>query len=370
MSTQFKPYIPSIQEPTLLVGICSPTNKVIDPTGYYQEFISLAKTRGISDEHTYFFRLRSIDAGYFITKGKLQEINDYCQEHGISRVIISEILSAQQERNLHDILNCTIVDRTELILQIFEAAAHTAEGKLQVGIAAYKHRKSRLAGKGLFMSQQMGAIGFRSGPGETAKERETRYLENMILSMKRKLQKLEQVRATQRKQRLTEGVPLLCLVGYTNAGKSTILNGLTKSTVLAQDKLFATLDTTTRELYINGKKKGLLSDTVGFIQNLPHQLIEAFKSTLGELQYADLLLHVIDLSDPNWQTHIKTTNDTVKELGIVKPMIYVFNKVDRLPQEALAHISYKSYEPHVLINATTKTGLQPLIDFLDTWKKE
>jgi GTP-binding protein HflX len=369
MSTQFKPYIPSLQEPTLLVGICSPSNKVVDPTGYYQEFISLAKTRNISDEHTFFFRLRLIDAGYFITKGKLQEINDYCQEHGITKVVISEILSAQQERNLNDILNCTIIDRTELILQIFEAAAQTAEGKLQVGIAAYKHRKSRLAGKGVFMSQQMGAIGFRSGPGETAKERETRYLENMILGMTRKLEKLEQVRATQRKQRLAGAVPLICLIGYTNSGKSTILNALTKSAVLAEDKLFATLDTTTRELYINSKKKGLLSDTVGFIQNLPHQLINAFKSTLGELQYADLLLQIIDLSDPNWQTHIKTTNNTIKELNISKPMLYLFNKIDRLPSEALAHIKYDQYTPHILISATTKDGLQPLIDFLDSWEK-
>lgn len=369
MSTQFKPYIPSIQEPTLLVGICAPYNKAVDPTGYYQEFISLAKTRNISDEHTFFFRLRLIDAGYFITKGKLQEINDYCQEHGIAKVVISEILSAQQERNLNDILNCTIIDRTELILQIFEAAAQTAEGKLQVGIAAYKHRKSRLAGKGVFMSQQMGAIGFRSGPGETAKERETRYLENMILGMTRKLEKLEQVRATQRKQRLAGAVPLICLVGYTNSGKSTILNALTKSAVLAEDKLFATLDTTTRELYINSKKKGLLSDTVGFIQNLPHQLINAFKSTLGELQYADLLLQIIDLSDPNWQTHIKTTNNTIKELNISKPMLYLFNKIDRLPPEALAHIKYDQYTPHILISATTKDGLQPLVDFLDSWEK-
>lgn len=369
MSTQFKPFIPTVKIPTLLVGICAPYNRLIDPTGYYNEFVSLARTANIDNDHTLFFRLRVIDAAYFISKGKLQEIENYCQEHSISRVIISESLSPQQERNLHDLLNCEIIDRTELILQIFEASAHSAEGKLQVAIAAYKHRKSRLSGKGVFMSQQMGAIGFRSGPGETAKEREARYLEHMIIGMRKKLIKLEQVRATQRKQRLAAQIPLFCLIGYTNAGKSSILNALTKSNTLVEDKLFATLDTTTRECYINGNKVGLLSDTVGFIQNLPHQLINAFKSTLNELEYADLLLQVVDISDPNWKTHIATTNKTIKELNINKPMVYLFNKIDLLTDPKQIETVIQDYQPYFLVSSKDEGGLDTFKRYLHEWKK-
>jgi GTP-binding protein HflX len=371
MSTQFKPFIPNQPINTLLVGICAPYNMAKDPSPYYQEFVSLAQTNNLPTDHTLFFRLRTIDSAYFIGKGKLEDIQKYCQEHAIEQVVISEQLSNQQERNLADLLNCAVIDRTELILEIFEKAAHSAEGKLQVEIAAFKHRKSRLAGKGIHMSQQMGTVGFRSGPGETAKERETRYLENMILTMRKKLNRLEKVRETQRKQRVTNRIPLICLIGYTNAGKSTILNTLTKSAVLAEDKLFATLDTTTRELYINGLKKGLLSDTVGFIQNLPHQLIEAFKSTLAELQYADLLLHVIDISNADWENQIKVTLKTLHDIGVDnKPMLHVFNKADLLPEEALNHIPFDQYKPHIIINATNKEGINPLVNFLAMWNRE
>ena len=205
--------------------------------------------------------------------------------------------------------------------------------------------------------------------GETAKEKERRFIERNISKFKKQLEKMQKNRDIQRKRRLINKVPHLCLIGYTNAGKSTILNGLTKSEVLAEDKLFATLDTTTRELYIAGQKKGVISDTVGFIQQLSHHLIEAFKSTLSELQYADLLLHVVDISDANWESHIKVVHTILKDLDVYKDMIYIFNKVDAVENSETVQEAVAKYQPHVLVSAHSKETLQPLANFLQTWEK-
>jgi GTP-binding protein HflX len=253
-------------------------------------------------------------------------------------------------------------------LDIFEKSAHSAEGKLQVAIAMLRHKKTRLSGRGVHLSQQRGVRGLRSGAGETAKEKETRHIEESILKIERQLDRLEQVRETQRKARVVNRVPHICLIGDTNAGKATILNTLTNSNVLAEDRLFATLDTTTRELYVNGVKKGIISDTVGFIQNLPHQLIDAFKSTLSELQYADLLAHVVDLSNKNWPEHIRVVNTIVTELGITSPMLYIFNKADAVHNIDLVRPKLFAYQPHVLVRATDRPGVAPLINFLSTWE--
>ncbi len=352
---------------TLIIAVHAPYNRTKNIDAYVNEFVSLAKTLGTPYETMLEIKLRTVDSVYFITTGKLSEIQETCEHLGIEQVIISESITAQQERNMSNFLHCDIIDRTQLILDIFEQSAHSAEGKIQVAIARMQHAKTRLAGKGKFLSQQTGHIGVRGGPGETAKERETRCIDSNIAKLKRKLDTLAKSRATQRKQRLNTQVPQICLIGYTNAGKSTILNTLTKSNVLAQDKLFATLDTTTRELYINHEKKGLLSDTVGFIQQLPTKLINAFKSTLSELQYADLLLHVIDISDQSWEQHIKVVHAILDDLGVDKPMLYVFNKVDNLGElipDAVIH-----YKPHVLISAHDKKGITPLRDFLADWQK-
>lgn len=351
----------------LLLGIEAPYNNTKNIESYFEEFVSLAKSNKLVYDEVMFIKLREIDPATFLTKGKLEEVVKLCKEKNIDEVIISEPLTPMQERNLNDVLNCIVFDRTRLILEIFEKAALSAEGKTQVQIAMLQLKKSRLAGKGVFMSQQSGVIGGR-GLGETAKERETRHIENQILKLKRDLEKFQQARETQRKRRLLNHVPLICLIGYTNAGKSTILNTLTKSNVLAEDKLFATLDTTTRELYIESKKIGVLSDTVGFIQNLPHQLIEAFKSTLSELQYADLLLQVIDASDPNWQSHIKVVHTILMELNVEKDMLYVFNKIDKVDDAAAFEEALHKYEPYVLTNATSKEGLKNLIHYLKLWQ--
>ena len=292
------------------------------------------------------------------------------KEHHIEEVYISEPLTTFQTKHLEDYFNCNVFDRTDLILEIFQKAAYTAEGKKQVEIAALEHAKTRLAGKGIFLSQQQGGIGVRGGSGETLKEREIRHINLLIKGLKKQLGQIQKTRDTQRKKRLSANIPHICLIGYTNAGKSTILNALTKADVLAEDKLFATLDTTTRELFINAKKKGILSDTVGFIQYLPHKLVEAFKSTLSELKYADLLLEVIDASDPDWIAHIEVVREILDDLEIDKPIVYVFNKIDKLDeeeQEKLETLAAK-HQPHIMVSAQSKTELTPLINFLAEWE--
>jgi GTPase len=348
---------------TLIVAIDAPYNYSHNINSYFEEFKNLVKTNQNKYEDEIAIRLRDIDAATFITHGQLEKIKEICKEKNIERVILSEPLTVQQERNLHDILGTEIIDRTRLILEIFEKAAVSAEGKLQVEIAILKHQKSRLAGRGIHLAQQEGRVGGR-GPGETAKEVAARHIDEHIRRCKKQLSRLEQTRQTQRKQRTTLKVPHICLIGYTNAGKSTILNALTKSDVLAEDKLFATLDTTTRELFIDSQKVGLISDTVGFIQELPHQLIGAFKSTLSELQYADLLLHVVDISDKNWQTHIKVVHELLDELDVKKDMIYIFNKSDKI--ESIPE-DIENYQPNVVISSIKKENIQPLKDYLIQW---
>lgn len=354
---------------TLLLGIQAPYNKLTDINSYFDEFINLVKSNGIEYDEAQFIKLREIDNGYFLTQGKLQELKDFCDKEEIEEVIISEPLTGQQARNLEDFLHCRIFDRTQLILEIFEKSAHSAEGKIQVEIAMLQFGKTRLAGRGKYMAQQAGRIGSK-GPGETQKEKDTRHIENTILKLKRQLSKLAQARETQRKKRLGSSLPLFCLIGYTNAGKSTILNALTKSDVLAEDKLFATLDTTTRELYIDSKKVGLISDTVGFIQLLPPQLIEAFKSTLSELKYADLLIQVVDISDPNWQSHIEVVNQILEDLDLHKEMLYVFNKADKIQMIEFIKPTLSRYEPFVITSSLTKDGIEPLVNFLKDWAEK
>lgn len=365
--------IPELTSPTdiatLIVGIQSPNNATRDIESYFAEFRNLVRSDGIIPTHEMFIKLREINPAYFIGSGKVNDIIELCKKENIGQVVFSEPLLVQQVRNLSKVFGVPVIDRVQLILEIFERGAHSAEGKLQVELAVLQFQKARLVGWGKLMSQQAGKVGTR-GPGETQKEKDTRHIEHLMIRIRRDLKHLQKVRETQRKQRLGRNIPLICLVGYTNAGKSTILNKLTRSNVLAEDKLFATLDTTTRELYLDGAKKALISDTVGFIQQLPHSLIEAFKSTLSELQYAHLLLHVVDISDGNWESHIAVVHAILKEINVDKPMLYVFNKADRAKN--LADIEYKleRYQPYVINSATSDEGIAPLIEFLRTWKPE
>lgn len=353
----------------LILCIDAPYHRDLDKADYFNEFSNLIKTLGLKYDQSLSMKIRQIDKAYFLTKGKLQELHAFCQEHNIKEIYCSELLTPLQERNLEDFLYCSVYDRERLILEIFENAAHTAEGKIQVEMAQLEYYRTRLAGKGAQLAQQSGFIGGR-GPGETEKEFIKRHLADKLRQAHKRLDTLQRSRDVQRKKRLESNIPLICLVGYTNAGKSTILNSLTKSHVLAEDKLFATLDTTTRELFVDAKKVGLLSDTVGFISQLPHQLIEAFKSTLDELKYADLLLHVVDASNKSWPGQIDVVLKTLQSLGVEsKKMIYVFNKIDLLSEEELAKLKtdIEHYTPHVIVNATSKEGLLELIEILKSY---
>ena len=368
MSTK-NPISLGLDPKALLIGVQAPynTNELID--SYYKEFISLAHTNGITNYESVFIKLRSVDNKYFFTKGKLAELQTLFEKSEAKSIYISESLSGKQEKNLQEFFDCDIFDRTKLILSIFEKSAVTAEGKTQVEIARQIFKKTRLGGFGPDMAQQEGVVGGR-GPGETLKEATTRLIDDKILKLKRRLKKLEEHRGVQRKRRLSLKIPHVCLVGYTNAGKSTILNAITHSDVLAEDKLFATLDTTTRKLFVNGKNKGLLSDTVGFIQQLPPLLIEAFKSTLAELNYADLLLIIVDISDPNWKVHIHTVLETLEELKISKNQLFVFNKADMISEEKLEeHLQdFKLFGQYVIASAKNENGLDSLKKYLENWK--
>lgn len=358
----------NVDPKTLLIAVQAPYNKTKHIQSYYDEFLHLVSSNNTHYDDVIYVKLRSVDAGYFFTKGKLEEIKEICDKEGYEEVIISDQLTAMQERNLTNLFNTKVFDRTQLILEIFEKTAHSAEGKMQVEIAMFHYRKARLSGMGIHMSQQAGHIGGK-GPGETEKERQSRHIESHINKLKKLLKGIEKSRSTQRKRRLENKIPHVCLIGYTNTGKSTLLNQLTKADVLAEDKLFATLDTTTRELYIGTKKVGVISDTVGFIQQLPHHLINAFKSTLSELQYADLLLHVVDIADPNWEEHISIVNGILKELDVDKEQIYLFNKADS-PKEMHADEELRAkYKPSLTISARSKKGIADLVDFLENWEK-
>jgi len=353
---------------TLLVGLYTPYNKLENQEAYFDEFLSLIETLELQYDETFFTKLRHIDKANFLTKGKLQELAELCQEKQIAQAVFSETLSPLQERNLEETLNCQIFDREKLILEIFKKSAHTAEGKIQVEMAEIEFLKTRLAGKGIELAQQIGVIGVK-GPGETAKEVLKRHLAEKLRQAKKRLQTLEHARDVQRKQRISSKIPLVCLVGYTNAGKSSLLNQITKSDVLVEDKLFATLDTTIRKFFIEDKKF-LISDTVGFISDLPHHLIEAFKTTLDELKYANLLLCIIDVSNPVWQNQIKVVQQTLEEIEVDRPILYVFNKIDKLTKQDLENLqtNLEQYSPHILVSATSKEGIQPLVSFLQKYK--
>ncbi len=353
---------------TLALGIYTPFNPIRSADLYYEEFLSLIKTSRIHYDQTLFIKLRAPDNNLFLTKGKLEEVRAFCEEHDIEEILCSEILHPLQERNLSDSLGCEVHDREHLILTIFRNAATTSEGKIQVEMADLEYLKTRIIGKGKDFAQQAGYLGTK-GPGETAKEVLKRYFGEKMRQAKKRLETLERSREIQRKQRLGKDIPLVCIIGYTNAGKSSLINRMTKSDILAEDKLFATLDTTTRELFVDGKKKALISDTVGFISHLPHNLIEAFKSTLAELKYAHLLLHVVDISNPAWKDQINVVRATLDELGASdKPMLYVFNKSDKLEDKELKAIKKDlvDFNPRVIINTLDKEGIEDLMKWLNS----
>lgn len=295
------------------------------------------------------------DPRTFIGEGKAAEIKELAGRLGADIVIFDNPLSPSQQRVLTGELGVTVMDRSALILDIFAKRARTSEGRLQVALAQYKYLLPRLTGMWKHLERQEGAIGTR-GPGETQMETDRRLIHRKIDKLEEELKDVRRVRATQRERREKNEVPVVAIVGYTNAGKSTLLNHLTGAEIPANNRLFDTLDTTTRTLVISDTCTALISDTVGFISKLPHQLVDAFKATLEELTFADLLLHVIDASDPNWREQAAVVDRLIQELGVGEPpRLEVFNKCDKFVGDILPH-----GEDMVPISAKTGAGLDAL----------
>ena len=297
-----------------------------------------------------------------IGKGKVSEIADICKNNQLKLVVFDFELSPVQIRNLeNDIGDVTVIDRSMLILDIFALHAVTGEGKLQVELAQLKYSAPRLTGKGIELSRQGGGIGSR-GPGESKLETDRRHLHEKVVALEKKLREMEHNRSVMRAQRDRSGICKVALVGYTNAGKSTLLNKITGSDVLVEDKLFATLDPTTRKMDLPSGEPILLTDTVGFVRKLPHHLVKAFKSTLDEVAYADILLIVSDVNDSEASEHIEVTKSVIEELGASdKPVIYVFNKCDVSSDTPFGLIS----ENTVALSARTGDGIGTLLELIE-----
>ncbi|MFA4858938.1 MAG: GTPase HflX [Candidatus Margulisiibacteriota bacterium] len=331
------------------------------------ELSRLAATAGVVPLVKFTQKREKPDHKFFIGSGKIEEIHAAVHSYNADVVIFDHELSPSQIRNLEEVLGVKVIDRTELILDIFAQHAKSREGTLQVELAQYEFLLPRLSGKGVSMSRQGGGIGTR-GPGETKLESDRRRIHSIISKLRKELKTLDAQRQVRREKRKSAALPLISLVGYTNAGKSTLMNALTQAGVLVQDKLFATLDPTVRRFKLPGGKIILLSDTVGFIQKLPHQLVESFHATLEEAAQADLLLHVVDASSPNFERQINAVYNVLEEIGAIdKPLLTVFNKVDLVAdkeQKTKLRSALKKYSPAIKISALQKDGIDALIKMI------
>ncbi|TFE30108.1 GTPase HflX [Cohnella luojiensis] len=329
------------QEKALLVSLVTDNvrRSGSDPQHSMEELAALADTAGVAVIDTIMQNLDVPDKKYFVGKGKVQEIRALAEETGATTAIFDQELSGAQVRNLEEVLDMKIIDRTQLILDIFAGRAKTREGILQVELAQLSYLLPRLSGHGKNLSRLGGGIGTR-GPGETKLETDRRHIRNRITELKRQLETVSAHRQLHRERRRKTGAVQVALVGYTNAGKSTLLRQLTEADVLAEDKLFATLDPTSRNLILPSGKEIILTDTVGFIQNLPHDLVAAFRATLEEAGEADLLLHVVDTSSPMRERQQKVVEEVLQELGAGgKPMLLVYNKIDLSSAAALSMLT-------------------------------
>ena len=334
-----------------------------------EELKQLADTAGATVIKKFIQKRPKPDPAFFIGRGKVQELALYAQQENIDLCIFDDELSPAQQRNIESVMGIRILDRTALILDIFAQRARTNEGKLQVELAQLQYTLPRIMGKGLMLSRLGGGIGTR-GPGETKLEVDRRRIRDRIAFIKDQIEKVKAVRSLHRSKRKKNNVFEVSLVGYTNAGKSTLLNTLTNSDIYAKDQLFATLDPTTRQLTLPNKQEIIITDTVGFIQRLPHQLIAAFRSTLEVVTEADLLVHVIDVSHELYKEQAAAVHEVLKEIGAeTKPVITVYNKIDKLPPDSKLADRLALEEDAVCISAAKKLNLETLQQMIESHLK-
>lgn len=329
-----------------------------------EELKQLADTAGATVVSTFSQKRQKPDPAFFIGKGKVEELALFVRQEDVDLCIFDDELSPAQQRNIELVMGVRVIDRTGLILDIFAQRARSNEGKLQVELAQLQYTLPRLSGKGLVLSRLGGGIGTR-GPGETKLEIDRRRIRDRITFIKESIEKVKSVRTLHRTGRKKNQIATIALVGYTNSGKSTLLNTLTASDIYAQDQLFATLDPTTRHLSLPDKQEAILTDTVGFIQRLPHQLVSAFKSTLEEVAEADLLLHVVDISHSTYKKQIDAVYEVLKEIGASdKEIITVYNKIDKVDSESGLLEKIKGEENSVLISAKRGIGMHDLLNLI------
>ena len=351
-----------LEERVILIAVS--TSDDDDTKESLDELEELADTAGAVTVDKIIQNRESVHPGTYLGKGKIEEVRERVWELGATGVICDDELSPAQLRNLENALDTKVMDRTMVILDIFAAHAVTSEGKIQVELAQLKYRAARLVGLRNSLSRLGGGIGTR-GPGEKKLEVDRRLIHDRIGQLKAELEEVKRHREVSRKQRDRNYTLSAAIVGYTNAGKSTLLNKLTGAGILAEDKLFATLDPTTRGMELPSGQQILLTDTVGFIRKLPHHLIEAFRSTLEEARYSDIILHVVDCSKPQMDTQIHIVYETLRKLEITdKTVVTVFNKIDRLEHEVILKDLQSDYQ--VRVSAKTGGGLNELTEILET----
>jgi GTP-binding protein HflX len=360
------------QERALLVGLEQQGVSKWDLRDSMDELRELASSAGAEVVNTVTQKLEKPTAPYYIGKGKAEQIKESFQDQRVTSVIFDNELSPAQGRNLESLLSRKVIDRTQLILDIFAQRARSREGRLQIELAQLQYLLPRLTRMWTHLSRQTGGIGTR-GPGETQLEVDRRRVQERIAKIERELASVRKTRAVQREGRRRNQWPVVAVVGYTNAGKSTLLNLLTGADVVAENRLFATLDPTTRNLTLPNRQRVLLTDTVGFLRKLPHTLIESFKATLEEVTEADLLVHVVDLSHPRVDEHIEAVNAVTKELGAFgKQTLMVFNKIDAVENRDLVDAYLQRFRGSVAISARSGEGVTKLVqalqDELASWR--
>lgn len=356
------------RERAILISVSSLPKYIMEE--HMDELEELANSTDIIVLDKVIQRVKEVNPKYLLGEGKLRELIIKAMDMGATLLVFDQNLTPSQIRAISEMTELKVIDRSQLILDIFAKRAHTRDGKVQVELAQLRYMLPRLTGKGTAMSRLAGGIGGR-GPGETKLEVDRRRIKERIHHLEEELKKLNQARQQRKKRRKELSIPIVSIIGYTNAGKSTLLNALTKSSVFVEDKMFATLDTSSRRLKFPEDKELIITDTVGFIRDLPEDLVNAFKSTLEELEDANLLIHLVDISNPHFEAHIESVNKILKELGLdKKPVILVFNKIDKIsPQQA--ETICNRYDA-IGISALNKNTLIPLIDQIKTrlWEEK